>query len=143
LFGQRNRLAELAQLSAWLAESTGCGDFGGGTGFALGNRVIVGFEFRHGIQPVAELAATGIEIAPLGVARPRVGGDLLVVKFFFKGGQLRARAVELPFQIVSFHSHVDFVCLKLSGGFAIQPKNEAGLWQAIRFQSTAVTAQCT
>ncbi len=113
LLGQRIRLAELAQLSAWLAELTGGGRFSGGRGFALGHLDVVCFDSGHRVQSVAELAANGIEVAPLGVAGPCFGGDFVFVEFFFKGRQLRARAVELPFQIVSFHSHVDFVCLKL------------------------------
>ena len=95
------------------------------------------------MQPVAELAATGGEVPPFGVTGPRIHSDFVFVEFFFKSRQFRACAVELPFQIVSFHSHFGFVCLKLSGEFAIQPKNEAGLWQAGRFRSTAATAQCT
>ena len=79
----------------------------------MGNLDVVRFDSGHGVQPVAELAATGTEVSPFGVARPCAGSDLVFVEFFFKGRQLRARAGELPFQIVSFHSHVDFVCLKL------------------------------
>ena len=101
----------LAQLSAWLAELTGSGRFGRGRSFALGNFDVVRFDSGHRVQSVAELAANCIEVAPLGIAGPCFNGDLVFVELFFKGRQLRARAIELPFQIVSFHSHVDFVCL--------------------------------
>jgi len=102
--------AELAGIGSTVS---GCGKIlagGGGFGrlrfFALRDFRVVGFDFCDGNQPATELTTASTEVSPLGIQFPAIGGDAILLKLFLASRQLGARTIELPFQILSFHSHL-------------------------------------
>lgn len=117
LNGQRGR--------AGLAGSDG---FGRICFFALCDFRVRGFNSRHSIQSVAELSAAGAQVPPFRIARSSIGSDTVLIELLLKGGQLRAGSVELPFQVVSFHSHVGFNGLKQNqgSGFGGKTRRDCG-----------------
>ena len=85
---------------------TGRGRFGRVRFFALCNFDVGRFDARDGMQSSAKLTTNSVQISPFRMRRPIISGDAILVEFFFKGRQLRTGTVELPLQVIAFHSHL-------------------------------------